>query len=62
MPKEKLKLKYKYIHFDDVSSLYRKKKTETFHCVNNRTGERLATIKWYSPWRQYCSFPSEGYF
>ena len=31
-------------------------KTKTFK-VTTKDGYRIAEIKWYSPWRQYCFFP-----
>jgi hypothetical protein len=49
-----MKTKYKYIHFEDVTP--QNKKTQVWLCRNNRSYYLLATIKWYSRWRQYCSF------
>ncbi len=46
---------YKYISFalEDIKS-----RTYVWACKNNKSGLKLGTVKWYSPWRQYCYFPS----
>ena len=50
-----MKTKYKHINFEDVSHLFINRKTKTFDCYSNSLDE-LGTVKWYSPWRQYCFF------
>jgi hypothetical protein len=47
--------KYKYISFILIAE---KAKTKVYKCINNNSGDELAIIKWYPPWRQYCFFPS----
>ncbi|MHB8276383.1 MAG: hypothetical protein ACYDIA_01850 [Candidatus Humimicrobiaceae bacterium] len=32
-------------------------KTKVFKVNSKRSGNCLAIIKWYSPWRQYCFYP-----
>jgi len=34
------------------------RKTREYFIVNKSQGVRLAVIKWYGAWRQYCFFPS----
>ena len=48
-------MKYKYIHFVEVE---KKPKTLVYSCRNNKSDTELGVIKWHSPWRQYCYFPS----
>ena len=50
-----MKTKYQYIHFIKIED---KPKTSVWACRNNRSNEQLGLIKWYSPWRQYCYFPT----
>lgn len=50
-----MKTEYKYIHFELKEV---KPKTEVYSCKNSRSGEELAFIAWYGPWRQYCFFPT----
>ena len=52
-----MKTKYKYIYFENKSSIYRKRKTQIWWCRNNRSRSVLGIVKWYSQWRQYCFFP-----
>jgi len=33
-------------------------KTEVYDVLSKSSGGVLGHIKWYSPWRQYCFFPS----
>ena len=51
-------MKYKYIYFDE-EFMSSKRKTRVFLCKNNDSHDTLGTVKWYSPWRCYCYFPSE---
>ncbi len=53
-----LKTKYEYIHFEK-EIMPASKKTLVYSCRNNRSGDELGYVKWYSPWRQYCFFPDE---
>ncbi len=48
---------YKYISFtlEDI-----KPSTYVWACRNNKSGFKLGVVKWYSPWRQYCYFPSRS--
>ena len=46
---------YKVIHFVKIED---KPKTSVWECRSNNSNECLAVIKWYSPWRQYCFFPT----
>lgn len=36
------------------------RKTREYFIVNKSQGVRLAVIKWYGAWRQYCFFPVPG--
>jgi len=47
--------KYKYINFELIEQ---KPKTGVCKCCNNKSNIELGIIKWYSPWRQYCYFPT----
>ncbi len=47
--------KYKHIHFVMVAE---KPKTTVWSCRNNRSDQELGEVRWYSPWRQYCYFPT----
>jgi len=51
----KMKTQYQYIHFVLIEE---KPKTKVWQCNNNRSGEELGVLKWYSGWRQYCYFPT----
>ena len=44
----------KWVEFVEIN--VEGKKTKTFK-VTTKDGYRIAEIKWYSPWRQYCFFP-----
>jgi len=48
-------VKYQYISFvlEDI-----KPSTYEWACINNKSGLKLGTVKWFSAWRQYCFFPS----
>jgi len=52
-----MKLKYKYLYFEDVSSRRPQRKTSTFFCWSKDTNYWLGTVEWFSRWRQYCFFP-----
>jgi hypothetical protein len=47
--------KYEYVHFVHIED---KPKTSVWSCRMNRTDNELGQVKWYSPWRQYCYFPT----
>ena len=49
----------KYLGFTEVERL-RKKRTKTWNVDNVVSGSHVGHISWYSPWRQYCFFPSPG--
>lgn len=51
-----MKTKYKYIHFVETRLL---SQTSIYECRNNKSGETIAKIKWYSVWVQYCFFPEQ---
>ncbi len=53
-----MKTEYKYIYFDDISSLYSRRKTETFNCRNVHSTNLLGKVSWLSRWRQYCFSPN----
>ncbi len=38
----------------------RKPKTEVYQIINISTQVRIAVIKWYPQWRQYCLMPIHG--
>ena len=50
-----MRAQYQYIHFVKVAE---KSKTSVWSCRNNDSGAELGTVQWYSPWRQYCCFPT----
>lgn len=49
--------RFKYIHFVQVED---KGRTMVWECRNNSSGDVLAVVKWYRPWRQYCLFTAPG--
>ena len=49
--------KNKYISF---KLLENKPKTLVYAVINNKLGNILGIIKWYSSWRKYCFFPEEN--
>lgn len=49
-------VKKKYINFE---LLEKKPKTSVYAVINNKFGNILGVIKWYSSWRKYCFFPEE---
>ena len=58
MHEDDVKTEYKYIYFEDVSNLYRKRKTSIWDCHNN-SGIKLGVISWNASWRQYCFYSEE---
>lgn len=44
-----------FMRFTEIPT---KKKTKTIAVTSMSSGASLGAIKWYSPWRQYCFFPS----
>lgn len=44
----------KYLEFKLVGH---KPRTEIWHVLSKRHGNRLGVIQWYAPWRQYCFYP-----
>lgn len=50
-----VKTEYQYINFYK----YRKKgKRWIWSCRNNHSNGELGRVRWHSPWRQYCYFPT----
>jgi hypothetical protein len=47
--------KTEYLTFD--STVPEGMKTNVISVVNNRSGDEIGKIAWYSPWRQYCFLP-----
>jgi len=47
---------YRYIYMQQMA-VSDTGKTALFGVMNKKSGEPLATIKWYPAWRQYCFFP-----
>lgn len=35
-------------------------KTNVYSVTNNRSGDKLGSIMWWGPWRQYVFFPQSG--
>ena len=52
---ERMKEKFEYIYFVHIA---KKSKTHVYECRNIKSGDRLGTISWFAPWRQYCFFPA----
>lgn len=52
-----MKTRYKYIYFEMIET---RPKTIVWGCFNRFNGFKLAEIKWYPRWRQYCFFPQFG--
>jgi len=52
-----MKTEYKHLYFIKQPQL-KSRKTETWSITNIHTAEEIGEIKWYAPWRQYCSFIS----
>lgn len=46
-----------YIRFDLIEE---KSKTNVYEVVNITHEYPLGVIKWYTPWRRYCFFTTEG--
>lgn len=42
-----------YLKFHKLQKL-ENRKTSRWHVVSAHTGDLLAMISWYGPWRQYC--------
>lgn len=51
-----MQTKYKYLVFE--KSAHQLPKTSVWECKNAKRGTVLGIVKWYSPWRQYCYFPT----
>ena len=45
----------KYLRFR--CEQFKGRKTKTVYVYNILSGEEIATIEWYSGWRQYCFMP-----
>jgi len=43
----------KYLDFVEMQTTT---KTKVFKVNSKRSGDCLAIIKWYAPWRQYCFY------
>ena len=50
-----MKTHYDYIHFEHVED---KPKTSVWRCLNSRGNQELGLVKWHTPWRTYCYFPT----
>lgn len=46
---------YQFINFKLIDQ---KTKTGVYKCCNNKSGDELGIVKWYSAWSQYCYFPT----
>lgn len=53
-----MKTEYKHIHFEDISNLFPKRKTETWDCRSS-AGISLGDVYWNCGWRQYCFYPEQ---
>ena len=51
----KMKLKYKYIHFEFLESRNGK---GCWVCRNNRSKSELGQVEWYPLWREYVYEPT----
>ena len=51
MSKEKLKTRYKFIHFYEALSVHTKK--YSWICHNNKNGSALGAVEFYRLWNQY---------
>jgi hypothetical protein len=49
----------KYVRFQLLGQT---RKNEIWLVLSKSRGSLLGTIRWYSPWRQYCFFPGEASF
>jgi hypothetical protein len=60
--KEKMSIikETKYLTFDAYNIPSRK--TKHVSICNKNSGEEIATIDWYGPWRQYCFMPERFEF
>lgn len=47
-------IKTKYMVYQQIES---PGKTEVWNILNKSSGIKIAKIKWYPAWRQYCFFP-----
>jgi hypothetical protein len=50
-----MKDRYQFIHFVELPAFHNRPR---YSCQNNKSGEELGHVAWYSPWRQYCYFPT----
>ncbi len=50
--KEIIRFKFIHIKKGDLDNLYGGK--PRYYIYNNRSGDMLATLYWYAPWRQWC--------
>lgn len=51
----------KWIRFVDYSFEYPEFKTKVWSVVTVAIpNERIGTVRWYGPWRQYCFVPDEN--
>jgi len=42
-----------------VELIEQKPRTDVYALYSKHGMNRLGTVKWYAPWRQYCFFPEE---
>jgi len=47
---------FRFIHFTETANPGRK--TKIWVCYTNSTDMPLGIVQWYSPWRQYCFYPT----
>ena len=52
-----MKIKYKYIYFEEILRL-QTGKTKHYNCRNNQTEDSLGIVEWERHWRQYVFNPS----
>lgn len=48
----------RYLIFTEIPNALRK--TKTIQVDSRHRGDRLGTIRWYGPWRQYTFWPQAG--
>jgi len=51
----RMQTQFQFIHFVEIA---KKTKTLVWSCRNNKNDEQLGEVRWYTPWRKYCYFPT----
>lgn len=46
-----MKTRYEHVNFVEWVS-------GAWGCYNNRSTDKLGEVRWYSPWQQFCYFPT----